>query len=551
MQEKTSMVNGIVILSKALRSVGVDTIFYLMGGPMSPVSLECKNLGIRLIDVRHEQAAAMMAHAYSRVSVKPGVCMTGAGPDTMNLTTGLLNAFMDCCPLVAVCGSSSLRGREKGSFQEVNQLEVMKPIVKHAWQVPAAERIPAFLQMAFTHAVRNKPGPVYLEFPAAEALLQEVEESQIELPEPVIDIERPSGDPDQVKKAIAILQAAQRPIVLAGSGVIWSRASAELQEFIEVTGIPFYTTPLARGVIPEDHQLCFLAARSRAWREADALLVIGTRANFIVQHLLPPRFARDLKLIEVNIDAEEIGHNRRVDVGIVGDARAVLVQLIQEARSKFDASNVRDWVEKLRKTDAEKKAAISSLLNTDQKPIHPLRLCKEIRDFLPRDAILAVDGHEILNFARQVIPAYYPGHRLNPGPSGCMGVSVPFAIGAKVAKPEKAVMALSGDGSFGMNGMEIDTAVRHNIPVVVVISNNGSWASQGGEEFSAGRYLGFTRYDKIAETLNAWSAFVEDPEAIRPTLEQAFASGKPAVVNVITDPAACATTQQFADFRPV
>lgn len=538
-------VTGIDIVGKTLRALGVDTVFYLLGGPMSVLGYD--KLGIRLIDVRHEQAAAMMAHAYSRVAGKPGVCITGAGPDTMNLVTGIANAFVDCSPVVALCGSTNTRTREMGTFQEVDQLNVMRPIVKHAWQVPTIEKIPDFMQMALASAMNNRPGPVYVDFPW-DILAATIEENKVNLPEPMKEIERPTGDPDKVKKAAALLRSAQRPVVLAGSGVMWSQAGAELQEFVEATGIPFYTTPLARGLIPEDHKLCFLGARSLAWREADVLLVVGTRSNFIVNHLLPPSFASDVKLIEVNIDAEEIGRNRQVDIGIVGDARAVLKQLTQEARSGFDTKKVVPWVEKLRKIHAEKVAKLSPQLNTDQKPIHPMRLCKEIRDFLPRNTILAVDGHETLNFARQTILTHHPGHRLNPGMSGCMGVAVPFGIGAKVAKPDKPVLVFSGDGSFGMNGMEIDTAVRLKLPVVVVINNNGGWASaQNGERF-AGQYLGFTRYDKMAEALGAWGTLVEDPRKIRPALEQAFASGRPAVVNVITDPNAQAQTRQFADY---
>ncbi|MFC1963043.1 thiamine pyrophosphate-binding protein [Chloroflexota bacterium] len=544
-----SVIDGRALLAKSLKSVGVDTIFYITGGPITSALPDFEKEGIKLIDVRHEQAAAMMAHAYSRVSGRPGVCMTGAGPDTLNLTTGIANAFMDCSPLVAICGSSSMQSRGIGSFQEVDQFNVMKPIVKQAWEVPGVNRIPGFVQMAFSSTVNGKPGPVYVDFPA-DVLSQEMDDCEVVLPEVVTDIERPLGDPDRVKKAVEMLRKANRPIVLAGSGLIWSRASAELQEFIEVTGIPFYTTPLARGIVPEDHQLCFPGARSVAWREADVLLVIGTRSNFIVNHLLPPRFAKDANIIQVNIDSEEIGRTRRVDIGIVGDARSVLSQMTQEVtRSGFDASNLSTWADKLRSVNSDRETRAASLQQSAQKPIHPLRLCKEIRDFIPRDTILAVDGHEILNFARQTIPTYCPGHRLNAGPSGCIGVAVPFGVGAKVAKPDNPVIVLTGDGSFGMNGMEIDTAVRYKIPLTIVISNNGSWASSSLPGIS--RHLGFTRYDKMAEALGAWAMFVEEPDDIRPALEQAFTSNRTAVINVITDPAVQSATQDFAGYQVI
>jgi acetolactate synthase-1/2/3 large subunit len=275
------------------------------------------------------------------------------------------------------------------------------------------------------------------------------------------------------------------------------------------------------------------------------VLVIGTRANFIVGHFLPPRFAADAKFIQVNIDEAEIGNNRHADLGIVGDARAVLQQLMEEARQDLANKQIAVWIERLRTKAEERNEKVLPLLHSDKKPIHPLRLCQELRDFMPRDAILVVDGHEILSFARQSIPTYYPGHRLNIGPSGCIGVGVPFGIGAKIAKPDKAVFVLSGDGAFGFNGMEMDTAVRHNLPMVVIISNNGGWTNALTSDWVTGRDLAFTRYDKIAEAMGGHGEFVEEPGEIRPALERAFDSGKPSLVNVMTDPYAMSITQKF------
>ncbi|MFC2066869.1 thiamine pyrophosphate-binding protein [Chloroflexota bacterium] len=548
-----SKTSGSAILTESLKAVGVDTIFFLRGGPMGDVAEYCVDLGIKLIDVRDERAASMMAHAYARVTGRPGVCMTGAGPDTTNITTGISNASADCCPVIALCGSASPRSHAMHSFQEVNQFGIMNSIAKRAWRVPTAENIPAFVSRAFRHALAGSPGPVYLEFPAN--ILNAIDEIEVKDPAVPPLRHRPMGDRGLISEAIEILSRAERPIILSGNGILWSEASAELQEFVNTTKIPFYTTPLSRGVIPEDHPLCFPGARSAAWSEADAVLVVGTRASFIVSHLQPPRFSAQAKIIEVNIDAEEIGHNRPVDVGILGDAKAVLKQLTEQASSEFTDRPELPWVERLRKLNKEREAKVLPLLNSTQKPIHPLRLCKEIRDFLPRNAILVVDGQVVLNFARQSIPTYYPGHRLNTGPAGCIGVGVPYGVGAKVAKPEAPVMVFTGDGGFGFHAMEMDTAVRHNIPLVVVVGNNGGWNSTQNpyrpERDRPGRYLGFTRYDKLVETLGGHGEFVEEPEDIRGALERAFACGKPALVNVIIDATITATTQVFAvDTRP-
>jgi acetolactate synthase-1/2/3 large subunit len=542
-------IKGAVILARALKSIGVEVVFSLPGGPMPGVVDECQKLGTKLIFVRHEQAAAMMAHAYSRVAGKTGVCITASGPATVNAATGVSVAFDDSAPLIAIGGSAAMHSRAMGSFEEMDQVALMRPITKSAWQIQSAERITDFVDMAFRHATTNKPGPVYLDLPH-DILMYELDEQKVKLPVPPAHTGRPSGDEKLVEEAIRILEKAERPIVIAGSGALWSEAGSQLEEFVDSTQIPFFTLPLARGLIAEDHPLCFPGARSFAWKSADVLLLVGTRVNFMIQHLRSHRFSPDLKLIAVNIDAEEIGHNKRADVGIAGDAKAVLKQLTEQSRSRFPPKSIPQsaWKEELRKVNAERDSRTSALLNSDDSPIHPLRLCKEIRDILPRDAILAVDGHEIMNFARQSIPTYFPRHRLNPGPSGCMGVGVPFGIGAKVANPEKQVMVLTGDGAFGLNGMEIDTAVRNDLPLVLIVSNNGGWAGVPGA-FTVGRELGFTRYDKMAEALGAWGCHVEKPGDIRPALEGAFASGKPALINVVTS-SAKATTQRFGSMGP-
>jgi acetolactate synthase-1/2/3 large subunit len=540
--------NGNDLVVKALKDEGVDTVFYLTGGPMVDVAVRCIEIGFRSVDVRHEQAAAMAAHAYSRVIGKPGVCFAASGPGTTNLITGVGNAYLDAVPVVALGGASAIAQDGMGAFQEMDQVGMFKPITKWAERVKDTRRIPELINKAFRIATGGQPGPVYLDLPG-DVLYRQVEESEVLFPKKPHAVPRVSGDLDLVKKAIALLKEAQRPVVLTGTGVFWSSAMEELKEFVELSGIPFYTTPQGRGVIPEDHPLSFLGARNQAWKEADVVLIVGTRLNFIIGFGLPPRWAEDVKIIQVDISDEEIGHNRPVDIGIVGDAKMVLRQFINEGRDAFRGRKELPWVETLRGYDKRSQEKAQALLNSDAMPIHPLRLCKEVRDFMDRDAIIVVDGHETLNFARQSVPTHVPGHRVNAGPNGCMGVAVPFGMGAKVAKPSTQVIVLSGDGSFGMNGMEIDTMVRHNIPAIIVISNNGGWAGVGG--MTAGRDLGFSRYDKMAEVFGAHAEYVERPQDIRPALERAAASGKPAVINVITDPHARSSTVSFANYRAI
>jgi len=540
-------VSGNDLVAKALQDEGVDTVFYLTGGPMVDVASRCIER-FRSVDVRHEQAAAMAAHAYSRVSGKPGVCFAASGPGVTNLITGVGNAFVDAVPVVALGGASAVSQAGMGAFQEMDQVGMFKPITKYAERVIDVRRIPEIINKAFRVATGGQPGPVYVDLPG-DVLYNRVEESEVMFPNRPHSIPRVAADPNLIKQAIAMLKQAQRPILLTGTGVFWSGAMAELKEFVDLTQIPFYTTPQGRGVIPEDHPLSFLGARNQAWKEADAVLIIGTRLNFIVGFGLPPRWDAGVKIAQVDISDEEIGRNRPVDLGIVGDAKTVLRQLIDEAGDAFHKRDELPWVDKLRGYDRKSQEKSEALLNSDATPIHPLRLCKEVRDFMDRDAIIVVDGHEILNFARQSIPFFAPGHSVNAGPNGCMGVAVPFGLGAKVAKPDKQVIVLSGDGSFGMNGMEIDTMVRHNIPALIVISNNGGWAGKG--TMDAGRDLGFSRYDKMAEVFGAYGELVERPKDIRPAMERAVKSGKPAVVNVITDPQARSSTVSFANYRAI
>ena len=300
-------------------------------------------------------------------------------------------------------------------------------------------------------------------------------------------------------------------------------------------------------MIAEDHPYCYLTARSTAFREADLIMVIGTRMNYVIGHAAPPRFNADATLVRIDIDATEIGTSPRLDVGVIGDAKAVLQQLIDAAGQRLNDDTYRSWRDRLRGRNTSKQFEQETILDNDASPIHPLRLCKEIREFIDRDAVLVVDGQEILNYARQTIPSFSPGHRLNSGAFGTMGVGMPFGVGAKIAKPNSQVIVLHGDGSFGLNAMEFDTAMRHNVPVLVIVSLNGGWTADPDKN-KPGRDLGYTRYDEIARALGGYAEFVEQPGDIRPALERAAAAvagGKSALVNVVTDWSARATTAAF------
>ncbi len=546
------MVRGNTLFGRALKRQGVDTMFYIMGGPMNDALLAAMGDGVRGIDVRHEQAAAMAAQAYARVRSRPGVCLGASGPGTINLTTGLANALIDCAPVVAFGGASPVNAYGTGSFQEIDQVAIMKPVTKWAERVYDAARIPEYVDLAFRQAMSGKPGPVYLDLPG-DVLYAQVDEDKVYWPKLANErLEMRATAPDSaIARTIEELSKAKRPIILSGSGILWSQASSALQSFVEAAGIPFYTTPQGRGVIPEDHDYFYGQARSAAFKDADFVLVAGTRLNYVFSHGKPPRFSADATFARIEIDPAELQSTQQVNIPLLGDARAVLEQLTAAAKGKITKDSYAGWRKTLGEIEAKKAPGSEAQISTDQVPIHPLRLCKEIRDFIDKDTILCVDGQEILNLGRQTIPSYKPGHRLNSGPFGTMGVGMPFAVGAKAAKPDHKVLCLHGDGSFGLNAMEVDTAVRHKLPILIVISLNGGWTGDP-EGKKPGRNLGYTRYDKMFEAIGCHGEYVEKPGDIRPALERAQKAvdkGQTAIVNVVTDHRVVAGGAAFTNYR--
>jgi thiamine pyrophosphate-dependent acetolactate synthase large subunit-like protein len=543
---------GSEILAKALKNEGTEQLFFLMGGPMIEAEGFCVKEGIRPIDVRHEQAAAMMGNAWSRLTRRPSVCMAASGPGVINLCTGVANAFIDCAPMVICGGASSVSTYGRGSFQDIDQVAIMAPMTKHAERVYKLARIPEQVHNAFEIAMAGKPGPVYLDFPG-DLLHESIDESKIDWSKsgkPLL-AHRPLADPGKVAALADAILAAKKPIILSGSGVIWSEAWDEMTALVEGAGIPFYTTPQGRGVLPDDHEYSWLTMRSTAFREADLIVVLGTRMNYIIGHGAPPRFNADAVIARIDIDAEDIAASpRHVDIGLAGDCKAVLGQLLDALGTKADPARYAAWRGQLADGAAEKRRKPGANQPPEGDPIHPLQLCDAVKNFMQRDAILVVDGQEILNYGRQWIPTFEPGHRLNSGPFGTMGVGLPFGLGAKLAKPDKQVIVLHGDGSMGLNAMELDTAVRHNLPVLVVISLNGGWTADP-DQVKAGRNLGYMQYEKIAEALGCHGEYVERVEDIVPALERAQAQvdkGRVALVNVKTDWRARAQTVRFASY---
>jgi len=545
-------ITGSEIIARCLQKESIKDLFYIMGGPMLLAEATCIKEGIRMIDVRHEQAAAFMCQAYSRLKQVPSVCMAAAGPGVTNLITGMANALIDCCPVVALGGSSPLSQFGRQVFQEIDQVELMRGCCKYVDRLVNLKRIPQQINFALQKAISGKPGPVYLDCPG-DMLYQKIDENLVDWSfagRPILD-SRPMGDPRQVDALIGALAEAKNPLIVSGSGVIWSRAWTEMQAFVDAAGIPFYTTPQGRGVVPDDHPYCFLSMRSAAFKDADLIIVLGTRMNYIIGHASPPRFGPAAKIARIDIDPPEIAMAARyVDIPIVGDCKAVLGQLLQGIKGRINPDKYAGWRKHLSDGEAAKRSSAGANKLQEDGDIHPVRMLEAVRDFAKRDAILCVDGQETLNYGRLTMPTFSPAHRLNSGPFGTMGVGLPFGVGAKVACPDKQVIVVHGDGSMGLNAMELDTAIRHKIPILVVISLNGGWTGDPKRE-KPGRDLGYTRYDKICEALGGYGEYITKAEDIRPALERAqkkVDEGMVALVNVRTDYRARFAGVAFSDY---
>ena len=528
---------GAELVGRALADQGVTDLFFMMGigGPRSPAVRSCVDAGIATYYVRHEEGAAMAAHAYSRLTKRPGVCCTPLGPGTTNAQTGLTNALLDAAPVVLIAGGPSRGDWGLESYQEQDQLSMFRPACKKVYRVELARKIPEILAIALHEANSGRKGPVYVEI-AGDVLGEEVDPTRLTWPSRGRPPARAAAPDAELDAAVALLRTAERPLLLTGSGVVWADAAQSLARFVDGTGLPLVTTPQTRGIVPEDHKLSLVASRNKAQRDADVIVVVGTRANWLNGHLRPPRFGADARFIVANIDPDEIGRGRVPEVGVVADAGVFLDQLGERLmRAGGLGMGARAWIDELVTNDAAKEPDRETL--SEATPIAPLRLCEEVRRVLPRDAVFIVDGHETLEFARRWIPSLSEGNYLTSGPNGCMGVGVPFALGAAVARPDRPVFVLMGDGAFGWHGMEYDTLIRHNLPIVGVVFNNAGFTARPAA-MGPGRELGFQRYDFMVSGFGGHGEFVERPEDIAPALQRAIASRKPALVNVCVDPEA-------------
>jgi acetolactate synthase-1/2/3 large subunit len=542
-----AQIDGGEMLLRVFERAGIDTIFTLHGGHLDAIFQASIGRDLRLIDTRHEQAAGHAADGWARTTGRPGVAIVTAGPGFTDCVTAIANAYLDCIPTLFIAGAAPLREAETLPLQGgLDQVAMVTPITKWAHRVTHTERIPDLTAQALRIATSGRPGPVFLELPI-DVLFSRVDESRVVFPSKIYPDSAPAPSPEAVERAVEMLHGAERPAIMIGGGAWFSGAEPDLLAFAERTGIPVFSNAKAHGMLPADHPLCGhgfggLAAASHAGGgAADVVLVLGARFGLNTGGRGARLIPAGARIIQVDIEPEEIGRNRDVDLAIAADCR--------EAVRAFDAeASGRAWPDRgawqrtIAETRAQQRAAMQKVLEQEKAPIHPYRLTTEIMRALPRDAIITADGGETSSWMDMVAEVHGGGHWLTHGYLGCLGTGMPFAIAAKVAHPERPVLCIVGDGSVGLNFSEFDTMVRHNLPIVTVVNNDQIWGmSAHGQDliYGEGRRvvtdLAATRYDLAAAGLGCHAEHVEEPSELRPALDRAFASGKPACVNVMTD----------------
>ena len=530
------------LVAKVLKeSEGVSTVFSLAGGHIDRIYDGFLEYGIRIVDVRHEQAAAMMAHCWSIFGHHPGVCLVTAGPGYTNALTGLVNAALDNVPLILISGTAPVRDWDRGALQEMNQSAMVRSLVKWSGVCYDIKRIPEYIAKAFRHAVAGRPGPVFLEFPP-DVLNIRIDELQAPRTTKGGQVYRSAADGPAVVKAAELINRAEKPVLVGGSGVGFSPCEAELRTFVEKTGIPFLLLNNGRGALPDDHPLSLWdggqVALLTALSAADLVVVLGIRYNWL---LMFGQTFPQAKVVRVDIDATEIDRNRASDVGLTGDIGLVLAQLNAAVKKRDHGP----WLKTLKELYLPAVAGEVAMRENPSAPIHPARLVEMVRRTMPEDAIFIVDGGDTCYFGLMGLRAKEKSSVIvgAGGLFGCLGTGLPFALAAKLARPERTVVLINGDGSFGLNAMEFDTAVRHGIPIVCVICNDQSWGMiRHGQEIAYGKErivgsgLGMVHYEKMAEALGGFGELVTKDEELAPALMRSLKSGKPACINVMTDP---------------
>ena len=530
-------VDGATLMARSLKQQGVDFMFGIIGFPVPAIAAAAQKVGITYIGMRNEQSASYAAHAAGYMTGRPQACLTVSGPGVIHAFAGLANAQQNCWPMILIGGASPIYQNGMGAFQEERQVELASPYCKYAHAIEATGRIPYYVEQAVRHSIFGRPGAVYLDFPD-DIIRGEVDEADIEEVATVPEPPRPGADPDAVEEALSALESAERPLVIVGKGMAWARAEDEVREFIERTQLPFLASPMGKGVMPDDDPLSVGAARSLALKEADVVFLMGARLNWIMHFGLPPRFNKDVRVVQLDIAAEEIGTNVATEVALVGDGKAVTKQLNRalDNRQWFYPADT-DWRSALKEKADGNAATVKPMVDDDSAPAGYYRAFRDIQEWLPRDAIIIGEGANTMDIGRTQMLNYNPRSRLDAGTYGTMGIGLGFAVAAAVTNPGKAIVSVQGDSAFGFSGMEIETMARYNLPVKMIVLNNGGIGGgigplEKGQTVPPGILTYGARYEKFVEALGGKGWYIEDPKDLRAALDEAMAFDGPTLINV-------------------
>ncbi|MGI9558625.1 MAG: thiamine pyrophosphate-binding protein [Thermodesulfobacteriota bacterium] len=544
------------LLAETLKKLGVKDVFTLGGGHINPVYKACAELGIRLVDTHNEQGAAMAADAYARATGSPAVCLVTAGPGFTNTLTGMAVARLANSPLVVISGRSGIEENDRLSLQEIDQESMARPVAKWVRTVYETARIPRYVSDAWRAAKTGRPGPVYLGM-SYEVLYPFCSAREVEKPY-LSEIENPAPPEGLTDELAAAVRAAKKPVFIAGSGAFYSRAGDEIAKLAKNIRAPFFTLHLGRGIIADSSPFCFGPASpsspfgfSEATERADFILLIGVRAGVFMG--FGKTFNKKALIAQIDVEPSEMGRNRDVDIPVVSDARLALEKLngkLKKSPPVFDK-----WTAEIKKI-SEKKARVffaEKNASTKKGAIHPVSVVEAINKIAPPETVFVPDGGDSQAWTDAVCRVEIPSGYVKGGPLGCMGVGLPFALGAKAARPENPVILITGDGALGMNFMEFETAVRHKLPVVIVICNDGSWGmtrnqiriTYGEKAPLDGVMLGEVPFHKIAVAMGGEGEFVAEFGELEGVLKRAVASKKPYVVNIRTDPDAISPATYF------
>ncbi|MYE50392.1 MAG: oxalyl-CoA decarboxylase [Gammaproteobacteria bacterium] len=543
-------IDGATLMAQSLKQQGVDMMFGIVGFPVIGVAAAAQKAGITYIGMRNEQSASYAAQAAGYLTGRPQACLTVSGPGVIHAFAGLANAQQNCWPMILIGGASPVYQNGMGGFQEERQVQLAAPYCKYAHAIEHTARIPYYVEQAVRHAKFGRPGPTYLDFPD-DIIRGQVEEDKVRSAATVGEPPRSQANPGAVEAALSALESAERPLVIVGKGMAWSRAEDEVRSFIERTQLPFLASPMGKGILPDDDPLSVGAARSTALREADLVFLMGARLNWIMHFGLPPRFKDGVRVVQLDVAAEEIGTNVPAEVALLGDGKAVVGQLNQalDERQWFYPADTA-WRSQLREKAQANLEAVKPMIDDESSPMNYYRAYRDIEAWLPEDAIIIGEGANTMDIGRTQMANRSPRHRLDAGTYGTMGIGLGFAVAAAVAQPDKPIVSVQGDSAFGFSGMEIETMVRYKLPVKMVVLNNGGIGGgigplKEGQSVPPPILTYGARYDGMLEALGGKGLYVEDPADLRAALDEAMAFDGPALVNVPIHPQAGRKPQQF------